>query len=145
MSLSTFIRGHHEEIIREFAAFAKTLMPRGEEAMTEIRTGHPDAVLRWQGSGDLCGEWDADRLSQVVSNLVGNAIEHGNGTPITVSGQEQGDLVFLTVHNGGPPIPSELLPSVFEPLAAAPRRVCRTTSALGSSLRSPSSRLTAET
>lgn len=91
-----------------------------EEAMTEIRAGHPDAVLRWQGSGDLRGEWDADRLSQVVSNLVGNAIEHGNGTPITVTGEEQGDLVVLTVHNGGPPVPSELLPSVFEPLARGP-------------------------
>jgi signal transduction histidine kinase len=40
-----------------------------EEAIMEIRTGQPDAVLRWQGSGDLRGEWDADRLTQVVSNL----------------------------------------------------------------------------
>ena len=91
-----------------------------EEAMIEIRAGHPDAVLRWQGSADLRGEWDADRLTQVVSNLVGNAIQHGSGTPITLSGQEQGDSVTLTVHNGGPPIPSELLPFVFEPLARGP-------------------------
>jgi signal transduction histidine kinase len=34
MSLRDFIRGHHEEIIREFAAFAKTLMP-AEVEMTE--------------------------------------------------------------------------------------------------------------
>jgi signal transduction histidine kinase len=91
-----------------------------EEAMTEIRAGYPDAVLRWQGSGDLRGEWDTDRLSQVVSNLVGNAIQHGQGTPITVTGQEQADLVTLTVHNGGPAIPPELLPLVFEPLTRGP-------------------------
>jgi signal transduction histidine kinase len=42
-----------------------------EEAMLETGAGHPDAVLRFQASGDLRGEWDADRLAQVVSNLVG--------------------------------------------------------------------------
>jgi signal transduction histidine kinase len=88
-----------------------------EEAMMEIRAGQPEAVLRLQVSGDLRGEWDADRLEQVVSNLVGNAIQHGNGTPITLTGQEQGNSVTLTVHNGGPPIPPEVLPYVFEPLA----------------------------
>jgi signal transduction histidine kinase len=88
-----------------------------EEAMMEIRAGQPDALLRLHVSGDLRGEWDADRLEQVVSNLVGNAIQHGNGTPITLTGQEQGNSVTLAVHNEGPPIPLEVLPYVFEPLA----------------------------
>jgi signal transduction histidine kinase len=88
-----------------------------EEAMMEIRAGQPDALVRLHVSGDLRGEWDADRLEQVVSNLIGNAIQHGNGTPITLTGQEQGHSVTLTVHNGGPPIPPEALPYVFEPLA----------------------------
>jgi signal transduction histidine kinase len=87
-----------------------------EEAMLEIGAGHPEAVLRFQASGDLRGEWDADRLAQVVSNLVGNAIQHGGGTPVTLTGQEQGDSITLAVHNGGPPIPAEVLPFVFEPL-----------------------------
>jgi hypothetical protein len=88
-----------------------------EEAIMEIRAGQPDAVLRWQGSGDLRGEWDADRLAQVVSNLIGNAIQHGGGTPITLTGQQDGDSVTLGIHNGGPPIPADVLPFVFEPLA----------------------------
>jgi signal transduction histidine kinase len=88
-----------------------------EEAMIEIRAGRPEAVLRFQASGDLRGEWDVDRLAQVVSNLVGNAIQHGSGAPVTLNGQEQGDAVTLAVHNGGPPIPPEVLPFVFEPLA----------------------------
>ena len=88
-----------------------------EEAMIEISASHPDAALRWEGNGDLRGEWDTDRLTQVVSNLVGNAIQHGSGTPITITGQDQGDSVTLAVHNGGPPIPAELLPFVFEPFA----------------------------
>jgi signal transduction histidine kinase len=87
-----------------------------EEAMTEIRAGRPDAVLRWQASGDLRGEWDTDRLTQVVSNLVGNAIQHGAG-PITLTGREDRDAVTLGIHNDGPPIPADVLPLLFEPLA----------------------------
>jgi signal transduction histidine kinase len=85
--------------------------------MMEIRAGQPDAVLQLQVSGDLRGEWDADRLGQVVSNLVGNAIQHGKGTPITLTARDQGNSVTVIVHNGGPPIPPEVLPYVFEPLA----------------------------
>jgi signal transduction histidine kinase len=88
-----------------------------EEALTELRAGQPEAVVRLDASGDLRGEWDADRLAQVVSNLVGNAIQHGGGTPITLTGRDDGDAVTLAVHNGGPPIPPDVLPFVFEPLA----------------------------
>ena len=88
-----------------------------EEAMMEIRAGHPDAMMQLQTSGDLRGEWDIDRLTQVVSNLVGNAIQHGKGTPVTLTAAERGASVALTVHNGGPAIPPEVLPFVFEPLA----------------------------
>jgi len=88
-----------------------------DEAMIEIRTGQPDAVVRLQADGDLRGEWDPDRLAQVVSNLVGNAIQHGGGTPVTLTAQEDGDSVTLAVHNGGPHIPPEVVPFVFEPLA----------------------------
>ena len=79
--------------------------------------GHPDAVLRLETSGNLVGDWDADRLAQVVSNLLGNAIQHGGGTPVTVTAREDGDAVTLAVHNGGAPIPPEAMPLIFEPLA----------------------------
>jgi signal transduction histidine kinase len=53
-----------------------------EEAISEIRAGRPDAVVELQASGDFCGVWDPDRLAQVVSNLIGNAIQHGDGRPL---------------------------------------------------------------
>jgi signal transduction histidine kinase len=87
-----------------------------EEAIVEIRAAHPHTSVRSELSGDLRGQWDADRLAQVVSNLLANAVQHGAGTAITVSAQEQGDAVTLAVHNGGPPIPEDVLPSLFEPL-----------------------------
>lgn len=88
-----------------------------EEAMIEIRAGQPDAVVRLQTGGDLHGEWDPDRLAQVVTNLVGNSIQHGGGTPVTLTAHGDGDSVTLAVHNGGSPIPPDVLPIVFEPLA----------------------------
>lgn len=88
-----------------------------DEAIAEIHAHHPDAVVRLDASGDLRGQWDTDRLAQVLSNLVGNAIQHGGGTPTTLTARDQGDAVTLTVHNGGSPIPPEMLPVLFEPLA----------------------------
>jgi signal transduction histidine kinase len=88
-----------------------------EEVVAESRAARPKADLRLRTSGSLVGNWDPDRLAQVVSNLVANAIQHGEGTPVTVTVEDQGSAVTLAVHNGGVPIPPELLPSIFEPLA----------------------------
>jgi signal transduction histidine kinase len=88
-----------------------------DEAIIEIRVRHPDAVVQLEASGDLQGQWDPDRLAQVVSNLVGNAIQHGAGTPVTVTADQHGESARLAVHNGGPPISPEVLPAIFEPLA----------------------------
>ena len=112
-----------------------------EEAMLETRAGHPDAVLRFQASGDLRGEWDADRLAQVVSNLVGNAIQYGGATPVTVTGQELRDSVTLAVHNGGPPIPAGMA-VVFDPLARGYAKGASGSIGLACSSRGPSSRHT---
>ena len=57
------------------------------------------------------------RLTVRRSRTVWQSRLTANGTPITLTGQEQGNLVTLTVHNGVPPIPPEVLPYVFEPLA----------------------------
>jgi signal transduction histidine kinase len=92
-----------------------------EEVMLEIRAGHPDAIVQLHATGDLGGEWDVDRLAQVVSNLLGNALQHGAGTPITLTAHEDGESVTLAVHNGGPPILPDVLPFVFEPLARGDR------------------------
>ena len=45
MPLSTFVREHREEIIREFGLFAKTLMPTGSD-MTEVELrDHAEDIL----------------------------------------------------------------------------------------------------
>jgi signal transduction histidine kinase len=92
-----------------------------QQVIEEIRTRHPDRVLRFEPTGSLHGEWDGERLAQVVANLVANAIQHGSEkTPITVTARDEGEDVLLTVHNEGPPIPESARDSVFEPLVRTP-------------------------
>ena len=45
MSLSAFIGDHHEEIISEFAVFAKTLMPAGTEMTDAELRDHAADIL----------------------------------------------------------------------------------------------------
>lgn len=88
------------------------------DVVDETQAAHPTRTLRYEPHGDLSGEWDADRLRQVVSNLLGNAVQHGAGpVGLTVSG-EVGD-VLLVVHNGGAPIPPSVLPTLFDPFVRA--------------------------
>ncbi len=96
------------------------------EVLESFRTAHPGRKLCLQRDGDVNGIWDAGRIRQVVSNLVGNAIQHGpiEGTinlSITTNGMgpevdHEGQMVVLSVHNGGEPIPAEYLPTIFDPL-----------------------------
>jgi signal transduction histidine kinase len=88
-----------------------------EQVVLESQEAHPAVVLLFKHSGNLVGHWDADRLFQVISNLVGNAIQHGAGTLVALSADGSGDMVTLGVQNGGPPIPPDTMPFIFEPLA----------------------------
>ncbi|MDO9018679.1 MAG: PAS domain-containing sensor histidine kinase [Deltaproteobacteria bacterium] len=84
------------------------------DQVAEAREAHPGRAIGCATSGDLDGEWDPDRLEQVLSNLITNAVAHGED-PISVAVHGEGDLVTLTVQNHGPPIRQSLLPTLFEP------------------------------
>ena len=83
----------------------------------ELRTRHPLVQITYTTSGDLHGRWDLARIAQIVSNLGGNAIQHGDNTrPVTIQLNGQADDVVLTVHNEGIPITSQALSRIFDPL-----------------------------
>jgi signal transduction histidine kinase len=86
-----------------------------ERAVLELREVHRDAELWVRDDGDTALEADAARVSQVVSNLVGNAIQHGGRAPVHVTARGAPDEVVIEVHNEGPPIPPAALPTIFEP------------------------------
>jgi PAS domain S-box-containing protein len=86
------------------------------QAIDELELAHPDWNIQRQVLGDQTGSWDPDRLLQVVSNLVGNAGQHGRlNAPITVTLDGQNaDSVTLVVNNDGD-IAADMLPCLFDP------------------------------
>jgi two-component system, sensor histidine kinase and response regulator len=101
-----------------------------DEVVAELRARKPDVPITVEARGDLRGRWDADRLAQVVSNVVGNALDHAArpGASISLVGQERGDDedVTLTVTNEGR-IDDALLPVIFEPFGGRADRTDRST------------------
>jgi GAF domain-containing protein len=72
-------------------------------------------TIKLERSGDTVGKWDADRLAQVFSNLLGNTVRHGtSGHPILfrLDGSDD-NWVLIEVENRGQ-IPPEILPRIFE-------------------------------
>ena len=89
----------------------------GHDVVNEFRASNPGIDIRITAEGDQTGEWDPARLRQVLSNLVGNAIQHGDRlTPITVTLEADATQVQVSIRNGGEPIPPGELPKIFDPL-----------------------------
>jgi PAS domain S-box-containing protein len=81
----------------------------------ELRTGYPQAAIELQ-CGPLTARADSDRLEQVFSNLIGNAIVHGGKDGIVkIEAGSESRSVYVNVHNDGPPIPEHLRGSLFDP------------------------------
>jgi signal transduction histidine kinase len=90
------------QIARDAAERARTLSKR-----------HPIAVS--VPDAPVIGNWDQDRLSQILDNLIGNAQKYsGSGGAITVSVRVDGGSARLTVADTGPGISQDELPHLFE-------------------------------
>jgi len=84
--------------------------------LDEMRIAHPGREFPLSVSGGTKGHFDCDRLAQVFSNLVGNALVHGDADrPIEVSlDGTDADHLAISVKNAGT-IPEDLLPNLFDP------------------------------
>lgn len=88
----------------------------------ELSAAEPGRAIELGVHGDARGNWDPARLGEVLSNLVGNALAHGDGDPVRVTIDDAGDEVWLRVHNGGEAIAPELQAGLFEPFRSGARR-----------------------
>jgi PAS domain S-box-containing protein len=108
------------------------LGPLGRRVLGELEVAHPDRELRLEARGNLQGEWDLDRLAQLIGNLLKNALDYsGQGTPVTLALQDERERVRIEVRNQGQPIPTELLPLLFEPFRRGESRSGTASSGLG--------------
>lgn len=87
------------------------------QVVDEHHAVDPRRSLEVNTSGDLRGQWDGERLSQVLSNLLDNALDHrAQESPVTVNVHGAPYGVTISIHNHGIPIPPDLLPRIFDPM-----------------------------
>ncbi len=94
-----------------------------QRAVDELAGATPGLIVRIASHGDCVTSGDPQRLLQLFSNLLGNAVAHGaRGREIvaTVAGRERD--VLVTVKNDGA-VPAEILPVLFEPFRGSNRQV----------------------
>ena len=118
-------------MIRDLLEYTKTRLGRGipispaaanmehicRLAFEEIRAAHPHRMFRLETSGEMEGRFDSERIQQVLSNLLNNAVQHGaRGEVITLCAHGEPDRVTVQVKNHGRSIPADRLRVIFNPL-----------------------------
>ncbi|MDC0669197.1 sensor histidine kinase [Nannocystis radixulma] len=86
------------------------------EAIEEAALTHPGRTIDQSGEmGAIAGHWDRDRVAQVLTNLLDNALKFSPlDSRVSVDVDADEEQVTVAVHNWGAPIPPERLGSVFE-------------------------------
>lgn len=118
-------------MIRELLEYTSTQMGKGipvkpracsllvicRDAIDEVRSARPDRQFLLDVPDDLAGWVDDARLRQALSNLLNNALQHGDpASPISLLVRAEGQELVLSVKNLGEPIPAESLQVIFDPL-----------------------------
>ncbi|MEN5107245.1 HAMP domain-containing sensor histidine kinase [Pseudomonas sp. TWI672] len=92
------------------------------EIVEEIRQGHPQAEVLLEHVEPIAANFDPSRMAQVVSNLLINAIRHGDPQlPIRLRLATEADDAVIEVHNWGNPIPQDRKMYLFNPQARLAR------------------------
>lgn len=83
----------------------------------EVTTLYPQSEVDISCEGPLTGHWDSGRIAQMLSNLIANAVQHGEASrPVSVRVAGDGDAVSVQVQNAGRPISAEAQKNLFFPL-----------------------------
>ncbi|MBC2381488.1 PAS domain-containing sensor histidine kinase [Pseudomonas sp. WS 5106] len=86
-------------------------------AVDELRVAFPNAILDHYVEGRGVANLDADRVQQIIGNLVANSVAYGDlQRPISITSRLGSDLCEVSVHNHGAVIPPALLLGLFEPM-----------------------------
>lgn len=93
-----------------------SLAPILEQVIAEVRAGYPERRIEAELNLDVSVEADPSRIGQLFSNLLGNAVAHGdpNGV-IRISASVTDRRLEIEVSNSGEPIPEAARAHLFQP------------------------------
>ncbi len=93
-----------------------------ERVVREHQAAAAERLIETTYAGQFAGRWDAERVAQVASNLIGNALKHGDAEgPVQVHlDGTAADFIILSVANTGT-IPPHLRDHLFDPFRGAQR------------------------
>lgn len=95
-----------------------SLQPVLEQVIDELQASHAGREIRAEMNLPTPVECDPRRLAQLVSNLVGNALQHGNPQePIRLEANETPNHLVLSVINKGQKIPQHVQKRLFKPFS----------------------------
>jgi len=87
------------------------------QSLNELQLAFPEARLQHRTSGDGYTELDADRIQQLVGNLVANSVAYGDPLqPISVVSRLEKGIAAVSVQNWGTAIHETSIASLFEPM-----------------------------
>ena len=84
------------------------------EVLDRFTASEKEVEIRGELEAGIVGEWDAQRMDQITTNLVSNAIKYGNGSAVDVRLQRVNGQARLTVMDKGSGISPERLPFIFD-------------------------------
>jgi sigma-B regulation protein RsbU (phosphoserine phosphatase) len=83
----------------------------------ELALAHPGRRIVHRRLGEGAATGDADRLFQLIDNLVSNAVAYGSeSSAVTVTSEFAPGVFSIAVHNLGPAIPATVRPTLFQPM-----------------------------
>ncbi|NHZ44704.1 sensor histidine kinase [Massilia aquatica] len=92
------------------------LSAESRSVVQEMKLFHPEREFRVDVEDDIGVCWDRARMSQALSNLLANAVQHGAAaSPVWVTVSRQGGDVLLVVQNEGEVISPRRLRTMFDP------------------------------
>src|SRR6185437_6320569 len=126
-----------QELINNILDFARTRLGEGiilkkenvliipviEQVINELALSFAQRKINLTCDNNIVVYCDPNRIAQLLSNLVSNALTHGEkGTPISVTVHQDEHSFELAVINKGEPIPADMQQHLFEPFTKEGKR-----------------------
>jgi sigma-B regulation protein RsbU (phosphoserine phosphatase) len=87
-----------------------------KQVVAELRSGHEDREIETRFNLTRPVNCDPQRIGQLFSNLLGNAITHGSpDKPIVARATTENGMFELSVSNAGHPIAPDVMAQLFQP------------------------------